>query len=339
MRQTIKTHKFLLASLLVLFIGRLLQVTLQSPSMTGYDYGFYRFSSLYPNALSIKHFFTGIFGGFDHIILAILGQFGHIDILLVSSIALWSILSGWLMFLVCKPFGTKTAGLAVVLLTFSIAQSQVVSFFLWKTAIGLPLLLLFILALQKKKYLLTITTLLGLLITHTTSLLIAGLIFATHSLDFLFKKDKTNLLIITIFTLLGTILITANQDAVNAFLHYPNQTAYQGIFLDPWYYLVRQWPIVLTAVFGIAIFLKRSLTSTFTSLFIFSFLWVAFAMPFSQRMVLYFDLSAIFFTSFALTQLPKKCYAHLLIPAFIIIYSAVGWWLHISSTAPLISSS
>lgn len=336
---TLKKDWIFLTLLLTLGVGRIIQILIQSPSVTGYDYGFYRFSTLHPNTLSFKHFFTGIFGGFDHIILAILGKFGHTDIFLIGSIILWSILTGWLMYLVCKPYGTKTASLAVMLLTFSVAQSQVVSFFLWKTAIGLPLLLLFMLSLQKKKYLLTITTLLGLLITHTTSLLIAGLIFATHSLDFLFKKDKTNLLIITIFTLLTIILITANQNAVNAFLHYPNQTAYQGIFLDPWYYLVRQWPIVLTAVFGIAIFLKRSLTSAFTSLFIFSFLWVAFVMPFSQRMVLYFDLSAIFFASYALTLLPKKYYANILIPACIVVYSTVGWWLHISSATPLISSS
>ncbi len=336
---TIKKYWVFLLALLTIVTARLIQITIQPPSLTGYDYGFYRFSTMHPNPASLKHFMTGVFGGFDHIILALIGQLGYVDLFLVGSITLWSILTGWLMYLVCKPYGKKSAIYALVLLTFSLAQSQVITSFLWKTAIGLPLLLIFIFSIQKKNYFLTVASVLGLIISHTTSLLITTLVTLHYCLKLVFKKNVITLFIVVILTVLGIVLVYLNQDLVNSLLHFPNPAAYQGIFLDPWYYLQRQWPIIISAIFGLIIFYRKNYSSSFSTLLIISFLWICCFMPFNQRVVLYFDLAAIFFASFALTQIPKKYYLNILIPGIIILYSVGAWWLQINSNPPLITEA
>ncbi|MBL8031710.1 MAG: hypothetical protein JNK33_05310, partial [Candidatus Doudnabacteria bacterium] len=266
------------------------------PSVLGYDYGFYRYAALHPS-LSLNAIFTGVQGGYANILFPLLHALHvPVDVGLIACLYLAAIALGATLCYILLPYSKTAAICGVLLLACSTIQSETYNMFLWKTVLALPLLLMGLLGLEKKKYILLGGALLALILTHRTTLIVLLLAVGLHIFIRLITTRRWHY-VLYVGLGLGLLALTLG-DSLGAWWHIvfssANGDVVAGIFFHNQNVLVALLPISLLALYGLSTMVKQKSTPATLLLFVgISLGWIFLRLPFYHRFYIYLDLGLL----------------------------------------------
>lgn len=311
----------LLLALIPLCVVRILPSLHQQLETLGYDFGFYRYAALHPT-LTSGSLLTGIRGGYSHILFYFFHAL-HIppDSGLVASLYIATIALGVALFYLLRPHSRVAALCCCLLLACSGIQGQAYSMFLWKTVLALPLVIIGLWAVERKKYVALAGVILALLLTHRTSLFILLLTISAYGALYMVQQKRWRLLGLSALALsLGAGLFhsTANQ-LWHTLFNPSNSSVTEGIFPIGTYIAVTLVPIIALAAYGYKLLLKQGqlqILLVFTSL---CAAWILLRLPFFHRIYIYLDLGLLLLSSVGLVACWTKLKNNTIKGAFIIL--------------------
>src|SRR3989344_3811353 len=248
-----------LGSIVVLGLVRLIPILKQPLYTFGYDYGFYYGALSRPLALNWQNFFGAILGSYTTPLFFVFQKLNFSpEVFLNVSLYTMSLLVGaGFFFLFRKNF---TAGiLSILLVAFSIAQTEVYTMFLWKNVLGLIVLLIALGFALKRQWSALSISLVILLLSHRTSFIVLSLTLVLYFLFVLLESGQHKRLA---FVLLGSgIIIILTQTfwlpQLKDFINHPNSSVVEGIFIDPESFVTFTWPLFVLGLGGFAYSLKK----------------------------------------------------------------------------------
>lgn len=258
----------------------------------GYDYGFYSYAVQHTDLNSPLYFLGQVndYGNHLHVILNIirLPQIQSLEILFF----VFQFLSVALIFLYIRKKSYWAGALAGLWFTFSVAQTQVHTMFLWKTSYGVLLLILAFLFLEYKKYYHAAISSLLLIITHKTTLLAGGISTLIYSLigNLVYKPRNWRPAIGAIVSLAVVVYILGGWGDYQILKS--SQTR-DGIFMEIKTYLMFSWYLLPLAGYYLYDSIKQKRVTLWISLAVTAIIWLVLGLPFSQRMIVYLDISLI----------------------------------------------
>ncbi len=322
-------------------VFHLLPFLLHGPHPLGYDTGFYRryltqpFTS-FPNA--------GVPGlGNDALVPRVLfdlTRFLHIpaDIALYGSYIFLFALAPILLYILLRPtLGGRGAWIAGALYIFSSVAYNAYWYMLWKGALGLDLLLLAYIALERRNSTLLMIVGTTLALSHKTSAIIFIL---SLGIFFILNRGKRP------DALLAGALTAAVFFAANTSLVHKVQLALPtALFLEWPDYLTFTIPLLILLGFGIRGLHTLPIPKTILALALTSFIFPLAQLPFYQRIFIFCDLALVALAAFAVEYMlrqvsplraGKTIYLHaaaLCIAGGLFLGSA---WNQVSSLRPLL---
>lgn len=336
------TSLYLLLSLTLLLLIRVLPI-LKSPLSTyGYDFGFYFYAAGHA-AFSWHDLSQIVFGGYNSP-LFLLGHWLHIApaITLTGSYFFAAIFLGLALYLLMKNFSLKAGVLAAALAACSLFMAESYNMFLWKETLALPFLVLALKFLMEKKPLAFFLSFVAVLLLHRTSAII---LLLTSALYLLYNQLRDKNYIAILLELAGTAVLAAGayeifhlQSIINNLLYNNNPYVRSGLFLEGQNIFLLWWPSLILGIAGLILYLKKrqhALLPIFTALIL---AWISLKLPFYRRFLLYLDVSVIFFGAYFLGQINysrKFMKAALVVIIMFFIYRAGSFAL---AKEPLISS-
>jgi hypothetical protein len=333
---------YLILALTVLLMVRLLPI-LKSPLSTyGYDYGFYLYALKHATAFDWHSLLTGYWGGYNSPLFVFLNLFRlPAEAALSLMQVLGSLALGITAYFFFPKQSVQTKIWAILLAAFSIAQNLAYTMFLWKTVIALPFLVLAFKLLAEKKYKAAFFCSLIILLTHRTTAIV---FLATAAVFFVLSLIKAKRYKQLFGSLVGAIFIIILfwlkiHAVALALLANENAYAVSGYFLEirEWLYLA--WPYALLSLPGIYLWGKNRRHGLLLIFFALCAFWVALRLPFYHRIIIYLDLSLIFFSAYFLGSLnfqKNKIKIAIVIIFIIFAYQATTF---VIEQAPLISGA
>jgi|GEM_PF-3544611 len=308
MEQNTKTNlfPFLLVSLTILVIIRILPA-LKSPLSTyGYDYGFYFFAAGHTTSIHWTDLFTAIWGGFNNPLFYI-AHWLHIPAAGVINelYFIFTLLLGVSFYFWMKNKNTLAGIFASLLVAASQVQSEAYTMYLWKNVAALPILFLAFKFLEEKKYKwLAVCTVL-ILLTHRTTAIVYLTSVGIYVLIKQIQNKKYAWIIAEALTIIAVFaaLWPKIKPIIDQLIHNNNYYVTTGLFLEGRSLVGLWWPILLLALPGAFLYVKHKqhlLLPIFTGLII---AWISFKLPFYRRMLLYLDLCLIAYASYFLSKI------------------------------------
>lgn len=320
-------NKFLIAELpIYLLIAILVTVVAMTThplgfNNYGYDYGFYSYAALHAPLDSLAYF-TGQDNHYGNHLFVIskllqLPQIATLNFLFL----LFFIIAAVLFYEIIKKNGHLATVVGVTLFIFSIAQSQLYTMYLWKAAYGQVLLLLIFLLIQQKKQYWEFIPLIVLFISHKTSSIMA---LASLVPSYIFGEKKQKLIALGVIILSGLIFLygLSGLDHIKQLL---DSDVQDGLFFETFHYLKYSWYLIPLASYGVYESIKSKKNLPWLGMLGISLIFIIFEIAFFQRLILYADLSLIFFSSIALGTLRKKKYLQIAFSTLLLILSVTSF--------------
>lgn len=321
MKNVVKKIPFLDLTYLILI--SLLMVTVHNLTLPhgvdqyGYDYGFYSYAIKHTPLDSPAYFLGQVNDYGNHLFMVVnwlrLPQVPSLE----TSYLLFSILSAILLFYYLKKYSLLSATFGVGLFIFSIAQTQSYSMFLWKSSYAQVLMLITFLLLQYNKQLFSFIPLLFIYITHKTTTILVTFALAIY---FIFDNKKINHWLLIAIGLL-TIIFFTKLNGLSYITKLSESNVKDGIFMPFTKYLSYSWYLIPLSLYGIyQSFIKRR-ELYWLGLLTVSVVIIISQTIFHQRMILFFDLGLIFFSSVSLHYLKISSIQKYVIVGVILIVS------------------
>jgi len=313
-----------------------------SLSSFGYDFGFYLSAAENAKKISLDSLTTVLWGGFNNP-LFYLGNFLHLPpaVMVNEFYLFFSVLLAFSFYWILKPINRLSAILAVFLLACSQIQTEGYTMFLWKNIAALPFLILSFKFLMEKKYWPLALSSLLILLTHRTTAILYLITVAVYFGFIQIKAKKAKLL--GIEALLGILALILGfkflhlKSILLNLIQNNNYYVRTGLFMENQNIFFLWLPMLILAIAGLIIYIKykqNPLLIIFTGICL---LWLIFKLPFYRRVLMYLDLSIIFFAAYFLGIInykDKKLKIALIIILIILAYRSVNFTL---AKQPLIS--
>lgn len=213
------------------------------------------------------------------------------DIILYGSFIFLTALLPVLLFVYIRPvLGKRGAGIAALLLIFSAVSYNAFWYLLWKNALGLCLILITFVALERKH--LYGVLLLDVLIafSHKTS---AILYVVTLILLLILSRDRWKEIFLHI-AVVGTVFLLSNISVVREVI----VVRPQAVFLDWHTIILFSLPYLLLIGFGYRTFRSYPVPKTLVAFGLASLAFPLFHLPFYERIFIFLDVALVLFAAF-----------------------------------------
>lgn len=338
-----QTHfAYIFLSLAFLMVMRLLPLLKAPLSFYGYDFGFYWHAAQNAQRLTASDFAAILWGGFNSP-LFFLGRLLHVPpaFSTVGIFFLSALFLGLCMYFWLKNQGGLSGVFACLLVALSPIQAESYRMFLWKNALALPFLVLGFKFLAEKKWRPFILCTLIILITHRTTAIIYLLTTSLYLIWTVAKNKKWKLL--AALGLTGSLLLIIGyyafdfKSVVLSLIQNSNFYVRTGLFFENQNFLALFWPVLLLAAAGFVayVFHKQNVLPVIFALV--CALWFILHLPFYRRILIYLDLSIIFFAAYFLGRINYNAKKMKLAAVMVIIFLSASATQFILSRQPLIS--
>jgi len=172
--------------------------------------------------------------------------------------------------------------------------------FLWKTQLGLLLLLVNLkMILSKRWKALPVTALLLLLSHRTTFIIFLFLLLIYISFELYRKENKAPFVFYLVsMALISLPAILLLQAEINHFFSITNPFVKDGIFFDIVDYILLSLPYFVFVAPGLYFYIKVNRDPILPLFFFLSLFWVLLQLPFYNRIIIYLDISAIIISAY-----------------------------------------
>jgi hypothetical protein len=328
---------------LLLFVMRLLPLVKAPLATYGYDFGFYAFAARAPY-INLATLFPSIFGGYNSPLFLLFHWLhlpwpGSIEV----SLIVFSVVLGLIFAWFAQSLDSKITLLALLLFAFSIPQSQAYLMFLYKTILASCGLLFVFRMVVHKKWLWAIAIGIATLILHrTTGLVLLG----TAALYFIFDlwllpkfSWKRWVIFFAVLFGIGLLTIFLQNWVAEHILHSANTWVTQGIFLSLRQYWFWFLPFLILAIIGYKNYRTNKNLVVVHALAALTGLWILIRLPFSERIVYYFDFALLIYAAFGAQVLLKKRLLGKIIFTFLFFWISFGGiWFNLHAQ-PLITQT
>jgi len=296
----------------------------------GYDPGMYKYAFEHPGLESLRGLYSRLF-------LTIMGGlsslFGSYSILVPLNIIITSLTVLIIYFVIKRLFNPETGLLASMLFVVSITQYDVFSFYFFKNAFGIILLLVSFLFFEKASVISWQLILIGCLIgsVHRPAFLLFGLTliaFVAYQIKTYSSTDIKNAIINGLLILIITLITNSDRiseyyfsGAITFIDSARNFDANGGFYYSFLEYLYRN-PIMIAFILpGIIFAPKRSLPILITGIILVTI--IVFKLQFYRRFILYLDLVIIIFAASGLGVLIKDPFINRRIPLGLLVSGVI----------------
>lgn len=295
-------HAYLFLILTLMILLRLIPIYFSPLPTYGYDFGFYLHAlKQTSSALDWSSLSAALRGEYLNPLLAIINSF-HPPLEQALSLLMFvsSIAAGLAFYFYFRKSDPKAGILAVILMSLSITQAEVYTMFLLKTSLALPFLILSFKFLQEKKYPTLLLCAGAIAVLHRTTLIILLLSFGGY-LFYILAREKKFLLLSAIGLAAAAALISFDEQIlriISILFSYKNERVMRGIFLENHNLALTFLPYLLIAAPGLIRCVKRKEHLIWLVLVCLLIIWIILKLPFYRRLLLYLELTLVFFSSY-----------------------------------------